>query len=176
MSIVFNPSARATIINILRDPKVPMDERRVYNSAVIASGTAYSLPLPAEHLPFPVDYFNSKYLAVVKDLVSSINEEEIIDITTTLEATKLIWVNRYMAAYNPCVDAAITLVKAVMVNTTAMAAGSDLSSIGQGINPQANPAGELPYEQQQGEVSLESYLSQHTKNVAFIVSACLAPK
>lgn len=91
--------------------------RTLMTTMALSRALAYVLPLPSS----PVDNVQSYWLMannrMVADILSAINERNVIDVAQIAETTYAIWCLRYKMVYNPCVGTGQALFDAVILET-----------------------------------------------------------
>jgi len=178
MSIVFDSQSKAMLLTVLKDPKIPHDERRVYNTGIIGSGVAYSLPLPNERVAFPEQHYDQQYAQVTKEFISALHEEVMIDLMATIDITKQIWLNRYAACYIPSTKEAVNLAIKVLSNSKPYDIGDSPAGEAMAVPTGATvPAASFVpqdslavVDDTQPTLTLESYLAKHVDQFVYIAS------
>jgi hypothetical protein len=80
---------------------VPLADREYVTALAAGRRTAYSLPLPAEPIGSPVDFYNESYAKQAEASLGALNEASVLDFEFALAVAKLYWLARYRVLHVP---------------------------------------------------------------------------
>lgn len=93
---------------------VALEARDVVTGVEAGRRVGYSLPLPAEPVSSPMDYYLANCAAIANNDVSAMNETAVMDYAMALKAARLYWMARYDVLYNPESEAAMGIVRSLV--------------------------------------------------------------
>jgi len=94
--------------------QVPLEQREHVTALAAARRVAYSLPLPAEPIGSPIDFYNANYAVQAESALGALNEAAVLDFDTCLAVAKLYWLARYRVLHVPESSEAMKAVTAMV--------------------------------------------------------------
>lgn len=117
MKIINNIEFARRLTGTVNTTDVSPQDRSLVVNLGIAKTIGYQLPIPATPVISPVTYFSETFKTEVNEIVSTINEVYVLDVTELLKYVKAIWVMRYRLVHEPRMVKLNKLIQCIDINT-----------------------------------------------------------
>ncbi len=80
---------------------LPVKDKEVFCALLLSRAIAFNLQLPSSPVESPLNYYNDNYVDLVNDLLTEVNDSQIIPFEATKKLIIKLWVYRYQMVYLP---------------------------------------------------------------------------
>ena len=84
---------------------LPINDRETFIALFLSRSIAFNLALPTSELEAPMQYFNDTHLQTVNDILSDVNEHQVIPFDETRNLIMKLWIYRYQMVFSPITQA-----------------------------------------------------------------------